>query len=123
MYFFANRAEELLRSKGIRNNVLEQWERSMQILPGSGKKHFEPNNSWLQNTQIDKSLKNRRDLLNIERVDRISELARAEWIPLEKKALVTKKSGQDWNKFGLERNGFLYLLPEEALFLLETVGS
>ncbi|XP_070164990.1 uncharacterized protein Tsen54 [Polyergus mexicanus] len=113
-------AEELLRSKGIRGSVLEEWERSLKILPNSGKKHFEPNNSWLQNVQIEKGLKNRRDLLNIERVERISELASAEWIPSQKKALVTKRSGQEWNNFGLEKDGSLYLLPEETLFLIET---
>ncbi|KAL6422183.1 hypothetical protein ACFW04_010899 [Cataglyphis niger] len=113
-------AEELLRSKGIRGSILEEWERSLKILPKSGKKHFEPNNSWLQNVQIEKGLKNRRDLLNIERVERISELASAEWIPSQKKALVTKRSGQEWNNFGLEKDGSLYLLPEETLFLVET---
>ncbi|KAL0103039.1 hypothetical protein PUN28_018382 [Cardiocondyla obscurior] len=113
-------AKELLRSKGINNCVLEEWERSLKTLPRNGKKHFEPDNSWLQNIQIEKGLKNRRDLLNIERVERISELASAEWLPAQKKALVTKRSGQDWSNFGLEKNGSLYLLPEEALFLLET---
>ena len=113
-------AEELLRSKGIRSNTLEEWERCLKILPKTGKKHFEPNNCWLQNVQIEKGLKNRRDLLNIERVERISELASAEWIPSQKKALVTKRSGQEWNNFGQEKNGSLYLLPEETLFLIET---
>ncbi|XP_026825311.1 uncharacterized protein LOC105287661 isoform X2 [Ooceraea biroi] len=41
-------------------------------------------------------------------------------MPVQKKALVTKRSGQDWGNFGLEKNGSLYLLAEEALFLLET---
>ncbi|EFN83046.1 uncharacterized protein LOC105184527 [Harpegnathos saltator] len=114
------KAEELLRSKGISTNVLEEWEKSLQALPKSGKKHFEPNNSWLENVQIEKGLKTRRNLLNIERVERVSELASAEWIPSQKKALVTKKSGQDWSSFGIDKNGSLYLIPEEALFLLET---
>lgn len=100
---------------------MEEWERCLKILPKTGKKHFEPNNCWLQNVQIEKGLKNRRDLLNIERVERISELASAEWIPSQKKALVTKRSGQEWNNFGQEKNGSLYLLPEETLFLIETV--
>jgi len=95
----------------------------LKTLPRNGKKHFEPDNSWLQNIQIEKGLKNRRDLLNIERVERNSELASAEWLPSQKRALVTKRSGQDWGNFGLEKNGFLYLLPEEALFLIETVRS
>lgn len=116
-----NRAKELLCNKGISNCVLEELEKSLKTLPRNGKKHFEPDNSWLQNVQIEKGLKNRRDLLNIERVERISELAIAEWLPSQKIALVTKRSGQDWSNFGLEKNGFLYLQPEEALFLMETV--
>ncbi|XP_011871903.1 PREDICTED: uncharacterized protein LOC105564262 isoform X2 [Vollenhovia emeryi] len=113
-------AKELLCSKGINNCILEEWERALNTLPRNGRKHFEPDNSWLQNVQIEKGLKNRRDLLNIERVERVSELATAEWLPAQKKALVTKRSGQDWSNFGQERNGSLYLLPEEALFLMET---
>lgn len=119
--FFTNRAKELLCNKGISNCILEELERSLKTLPRNGKKHFEPDNSWLQNVQIEKGLKNRKDLLNIERVERISELASAEWLPSQKRARVTKRSGQDWSNFGLEKNGFLYLLPEEALFLIETV--
>lgn len=110
-----------MRSKGIRSCVLEECEKSLYTLPTKGKKYFEPNNSRLQNVQIEKGLKTRRDLLNIERVNRASELAIAEWIPSQKKAVVTKRSGQDWNNFGLEKNGSLYLIPEEALFLLEAV--
>lgn len=121
LYILFNRAEELLRNKGIRITVLEEWDKSLQVLPRSGEKHFEPNNSWLEKVQIEKGLKTRRDLLNIERVERISDLASAEWMPTQKKALVTKKSGQDWSNFGTDKNGSLYLIPEEALFLLETV--
>lgn len=113
-------AKELLCNKGISNCILQELERSLITLPKSGKKHFEPDNSWLQNVQIEKGLKNRRDLLKIERVERISELASAEWLPSQKRAIVTKRSGQDWSNFGLEKNGSLYLLPEEALFLIET---
>ncbi|XP_036143662.1 uncharacterized protein LOC105829270 isoform X2 [Monomorium pharaonis] len=112
--------KELLSNKGISNCILEEWERSLKALPRTGQKHFEPDNSWLQNVQIEKGLKNRRDLLNIERVERVSELACAEWLPSQKRALVTKRSGQDWSNFGVEKNGSLYLLPEEALFLMET---
>lgn len=111
----------MLCNKGISNCVLEELEKSLKTLPRNGKKHFEPDNSWLQNVQIEKGLKNRRDLLNIERVERTSELATAEWLPSQKIALVTKRSGQDWGNFGLEKNGFLYLQREEALFLIETV--
>lgn len=113
--------EELLRNKGIKCNAWDEYERSTKTLPKTGMKQFEPDDSWLQNMQIEKGLKSRKNLIAVERVDRISQLASAEWLPLQKRARVKKYSGQDWGNYGLEKNCALYLLPEEALFLLETV--
>ncbi|KAK2581361.1 hypothetical protein KPH14_008127 [Odynerus spinipes] len=112
-------AEQLIQSKGIKCNAWDEWEQSRKVLPKFGQKQFEPNNSWLEKVQIEKGIKNIRDLLNIERVERISQLAIAEWLPDKKKAQVVKKSGQDWGNFGTEINNILYLIPEEALLLLE----
>ncbi|XP_076642399.1 tRNA splicing endonuclease subunit 54 [Halictus rubicundus] len=112
--------EELLRNKGIKCNAWDEYERSAKTLPKTGMKQFEPDDSWLQNMQIEKGLKSRKNLIAVERVDRISQLASAEWLPLQKRARVKKYSGQDWGNYGLEKNCALYLLPEEALFLLET---
>ncbi|XP_031826959.1 tRNA splicing endonuclease subunit 54 [Nomia melanderi] len=113
-------AEELLQNKGIKCNAWDEYERSAKTLPKTGMKQFEPDDSWLQNMQIEKGIKSRKNLIAVERVDRISQLASAEWLPLQKRARVKKYSGQDWGNFGLEKNCALYLLPEEALFLLET---
>lgn len=112
-------AEQLIQNKGIKCNTLKEWEQTRKILPKFGQKQFEPNNSWLEKVQIEKGVQNCKDLLNIERVERISQLASAEWLPEKKKAQVIKKSGQDWNNFGVEINNILYLIPEEALLLLE----
>ncbi|XP_054001727.1 uncharacterized protein LOC128888698 [Hylaeus anthracinus] len=112
-------AEELLQHKGIKYNAWDEYERSVKTLPKTGKKQFEPDNSWLQNMQIEKGINARKNLIAVERVDRISQLASAEWLPLEKRARVKKHSGQDWGNFGLDKSGALYLIPEEALFLLE----
>ncbi|CAK9815526.1 tRNA-splicing endonuclease subunit Sen54 [Anthophora quadrimaculata] len=113
-------AEELLENKGLKYNAWNEYETSAKTLPKTGMKQFEPNNSWLQNIQIEKGIMTRRNLIAIERVDRISQLASAEWLPAQKRAKVKKHSGQDWSSFGLEKDGALYLIPEEALFLLET---
>lgn len=115
------RAEELLENKGLKYNAWNEYEKSVKTLPKSEMKQFEPNNSWLQNMQIEKGIITRKNLIAIERVDRISQLASAEWLPAQKRAKVKKYSGQDWSSFGLEKSGTLYLIPEEALFLLETV--
>ncbi|OAD62169.1 tRNA-splicing endonuclease subunit Sen54 [Eufriesea mexicana] len=112
-------AEELLENKGLKYNAWDEYEKSSKTLPKTGMKQFEPNNSWLQNMQIEKGIMARKNLIAIERVDRISQLASAEWLPAQKKAKVKKYSGQDWSSFGLEKGGTLYLIPEEALFLLE----
>ncbi|CAK9797240.1 tRNA-splicing endonuclease subunit Sen54 [Anthophora plagiata] len=113
-------AEELLENKGLKYNAWDEYETSAKTLPKTGMKQFEPNNSWLQNMQIEKGIMTRRNLIAIERVDRISQLASAEWLSAQKRAKVKKHSGQDWSSFGLEKDGALYLIPEEALFLLET---
>ncbi|KOC60949.1 tRNA-splicing endonuclease subunit Sen54 [Habropoda laboriosa] len=112
-------AEELLENKGLKYNAWDEYETSAKTLPKTGMKQFEPNNSWLQNMQIEKGIMTRKNLIAIERVDRISQLASAEWLPAQKRAKVKKYSGQDWSSFGLEKDGALYLIPEEALFLLE----
>jgi hypothetical protein len=49
-------------------------------------------------------------------------LTRAEWDPELKLANVTCKVGRHWKQMGHDVGGKLYLLPEEALFLLETVS-
>lgn len=111
----------MLENKGLKYNAWNEYEKSVKTLPKSEMKQFEPNNSWLQNMQIEKGIMTRKNLIAIERVDRISQLASAEWLPAQKRAKVKKYSGQDWSSFGLEKSGTLYLIPEEALFLLETV--
>ncbi|XP_046741148.1 uncharacterized protein LOC124408330 [Diprion similis] len=119
MFGHTLRAPELLKNKGITFEAWKKWDKTAETLPRKGQKQYEPNNSWLQNKQIEKGLKDRKDLLGIERVERSSQLATAEWLPLESRARVTKKSGQEWTNFGLEENLELYLIPEEALLLLE----
>lgn len=110
-----------MENKGLKYNAWDEYEKSAKTLPKTGMKQFEPNNSWLENMQIEKGIMTRKNLIAVERVDRISQLASAEWLPAQKRAKVKKYSGQDWSNFGLEKNGTLYLIPEEALFLLEAV--
>ncbi|XP_063972204.1 uncharacterized protein LOC135159991 [Diachasmimorpha longicaudata] len=112
-------AKELLLTRGIRAQACDEYARSSLVLPKCGEKLFEPNGSWLQQKQISTNLENMRNLLKIERVNRLSQLAVAEWLPNEKRALVIKRSGVEWTNYGLELNKSLYLMPEEALLLLE----
>ncbi|XP_034937475.1 uncharacterized protein Tsen54 isoform X2 [Chelonus insularis] len=112
--------DELLKTRGIYTRVLDEYTQVSRVLPTRGDKFFEPNGSWLENKQIDTNLQTTKDLLKLERVNRISAMASAQWIPEEKRAKVTKKSGIDWNNYGHTLNSITYLIPEEALLLLET---
>ena len=116
------RGESLLQNKGIRYEAWDEYEKSLKVLPKTGKKLFQPNGSWLQQKQVEKGLQHRKDLLIIERVERKSQLAIAEWLPSEKRVRVLKKLGPEWSNFGTEINSTLYLMPEEALLMLEMVN-
>lgn len=114
-------AQQLLQARGISNAAWDSWEQSETALPRTGKKYFEPTGTWLENMQLENGLKSRKKLIEIERVTRNSQLAVAEWLPGIQKAKVIKKSGQKWDNFGTSDRDNLYLLPEEALILLEMV--
>lgn len=103
--------------------VWDDWKNSELALPKTGNKYFEPTGTWLQEKQLEKGLTNRKRLIEIERVERSSQLASAEWLPGSQRARVTKKSGQKWDSFGFEEKSQLYLIPEEALILLEMVRN
>lgn len=75
----------------------------------------------MEKLQLENGLKNRKRLIEIERVERMSQLALAEWLPGSQRAKVTKQSGQKWDSFGFVEKSQLYLLPEEAMILLEMV--
>lgn len=118
---FYNSAAELLKTKGINNAAWNDLKQSEMSLPKIGQKYFEPSGSWLEKMQLDNGLKSRKKVIEIERVERHSQLALAEWLSTTQKARVVKKSGQKWNNFGHMEKSELYLLPEEALILLEMV--
>ncbi|KAG8041224.1 hypothetical protein G9C98_002212 [Cotesia typhae] len=96
-------AEELLASNSLRARVSNEIEQTTKVIPKTGLRLFEPNGSWLQNRQIDACLEARRDLINVERVKKVSKLAVGEWLPQERRVIVTKRSGVDWNNFGFQQ--------------------
>ncbi|XP_057331533.1 putative uncharacterized protein DDB_G0277255 [Microplitis mediator] len=112
-------AKELLESNSLRARVSNEFEQVSKVLPKTGVKLFQPNGSWLQNRQINACLEAQRDLIKVERVKKLSKLAVGEWLPQEKRVKVIKRSGIDWNNYGCDLRGTLYLNPEEALLQLE----
>jgi tRNA-splicing endonuclease subunit sen54 N-term len=47
----------------------------------------------------------------------------AEWVEEKGMAKVTTKKGKHWCNFGFEKDRSLWLNPEEALYLVETVST
>ncbi|KAL7289108.1 hypothetical protein TKK_0017056 [Trichogramma kaykai] len=112
-------ASQLLETRNVGNAALKNYEESESTLPKLSNKYFEPSGSWLEQMQLENNLKNSKKIIEVERVERLSQLASAEWLPGSQKARVIKKSGQRWENFGYEEKNHLFLLPEEALILLE----
>ncbi|RZF47676.1 hypothetical protein LSTR_LSTR006312 [Laodelphax striatellus] len=83
--------------------------KSERDLPHIGEKEFAPSNSWLEKTQIENALIERKHLLEEQRVKRKAG-----------KAKVLKKVGKHWESVGHHSDGNEWLYPEEALVLLET---
>lgn len=50
-------------------------------------------------------------------------LSTADWDPDEGLAVVKHRVGSGWDVYGFEKSNTSYLLPEEALFLIELVSS
>ncbi|KAF7995914.1 hypothetical protein HCN44_007021 [Aphidius gifuensis] len=112
-------ASELLKTRGIQAEASHDFDRSSYVIPKSGYKLSNPSGSLLENQQIDTNLNSRKNLIKCERVTRLSQLACADWLQYERKAKITKITGCCQN-YGTTVNGTIYLLPEEALLLLET---
>ncbi|XP_044309513.1 tRNA-splicing endonuclease subunit Sen54 isoform X1 [Varanus komodoensis] len=104
-------AEELLAAR-TRDHKIPQR--------SHGQKDFIPDGSEEQEERLRQGREAHWRLLEEERVARLGSLVKAEWKPQE--GLVELKSpaqGKFWQTMGFAENGKQYLLPEEALYLLE----
>uniref|UniRef100_A0A0K8TFY1 tRNA-splicing endonuclease subunit Sen54 N-terminal domain-containing protein n=1 Tax=Lygus hesperus TaxID=30085 RepID=A0A0K8TFY1_LYGHE len=110
-----NRSNKLLSGK----DVINLKNSSLKDIP-SGSKEYAPNNSWLESKQIQVTLETYHDLVRSERIEKKANLSSAIWLDDVGKAKVTKKAGKFWEVFGHTIDSEDWLLPEEALFLLET---
>ncbi|XP_014241098.1 putative uncharacterized protein DDB_G0282133 [Cimex lectularius] len=88
--------------------------------PTVGWREYRPSDTWLEKKQIQACLEDKLSLLRSERIDKVANLATAEWLPEHQKAKVTKKVGKHWDVFGHYKENADWLYPEEALFLIET---
>ncbi|XP_059487958.1 uncharacterized protein LOC132203839 [Neocloeon triangulifer] len=84
-----------------------------------GQKRSNPDGSWLEEEEINRSRLQQRALLTLQRKEKKCLRSTAEWVPEKALARVTKKQGKLWSTFGFERDKHVWLRPEEALYLLD----
>ncbi|XP_037544612.1 tRNA-splicing endonuclease subunit Sen54 [Nematolebias whitei] len=88
-------------------------------IPVRGQKDFFPNDSEEQKRRLQQSLDEHWSLVSEERVERLGSLVKATWIPSEQIVELQTPAGKFWQTMGFSANGKQYLLPEEALYLME----
>ncbi|CAL9692753.1 unnamed protein product [Knipowitschia caucasica] len=88
-------------------------------IPVRGQKDFIPDGSEEQRQKLEQALNEHWSLISEERVERLGSLVRGLWIPEEQIVELQTPAGKFWQTMGFSANGKQYLLPEEALFLME----
>uniref|UniRef100_A0A8C2DSB3 TSEN54 tRNA splicing endonuclease subunit n=1 Tax=Cyprinus carpio TaxID=7962 RepID=A0A8C2DSB3_CYPCA len=106
--------EELLSP----SELFEARSRSHKI-PVRGQKDFLPSGSEQQMARLQQCLDEHWTLLAEERVERLGNLVKAVWIPDQRLVELQSPAGKFWQTMGFSERGTQYLLPEEALYLME----
>ncbi|KAJ8389162.1 hypothetical protein AAFF_G00123680 [Aldrovandia affinis] len=88
-------------------------------IPVRGQKDFIPDGSEPQQERLEHSLEEHWNLLSEERVERLGNLVKAVWIPVEGVVKLQSPAGKFWQTMGFSEHGKQFLLPEEALYLME----
>ncbi|XP_020781637.1 tRNA-splicing endonuclease subunit Sen54 [Boleophthalmus pectinirostris] len=88
-------------------------------IPVRGQKDFMPDGSEEQKQKLEQALEEHWSLISEERVERLGSLVKGVWIPEEQIIELQTPAGRFWQTMGFSANGKQYLLPEEALFLME----
>ncbi|XP_040010767.1 tRNA-splicing endonuclease subunit Sen54 [Xiphias gladius] len=88
-------------------------------IPVRGQKDFFPSDSDEQRERLEQSLNEHWSLISEERVERLGNLVKATWLPSDQIVELQSPAGKFWQTMGFSANGKQYLLPEEALYLME----
>ncbi|XP_015211376.2 tRNA-splicing endonuclease subunit Sen54 isoform X2 [Lepisosteus oculatus] len=88
-------------------------------IPARGQKDFLPDASEKQKERLRRSLDEHWALIEEERVERLGSLVKTEWIPTGNVVELKSPAGKFWQTMGFSEQGKQFLLPEEALHLLE----
>lgn len=84
-----------------------------------GQKDFFPDDSDKQRQCLEQTLNEHWSLISEERVERLGSLVKASWIPEDQIVELQTPAGKFWQTMGFSTEGKQYLLPEEALYLME----
>ncbi|KAF7198867.1 tRNA-splicing endonuclease subunit Sen54 isoform X1 [Nothobranchius furzeri] len=88
-------------------------------IPVRGQKDFFPDDSKKQREQLQQTLEEHWSLVSEERVERLGNLVKATWNPNEQIVELQTPAGKFWQTMGFSSDGKQFLLPEEALYLME----
>ncbi|RVE70063.1 hypothetical protein OJAV_G00083500 [Oryzias javanicus] len=88
-------------------------------IPVRGQKDFFPDESEEQRRRLQQSLDEHWSLVSEERVERLGNLVRGVWLPRRRLVELQSPAGKFWQTMGFSAGGGQYLLPEEALYLME----
>uniref|UniRef100_A0A1A7XQL0 tRNA splicing endonuclease 54 homolog n=1 Tax=Iconisemion striatum TaxID=60296 RepID=A0A1A7XQL0_9TELE len=88
-------------------------------IPVRGQKDFSPDDSAEQKEQLQQALDEHWSLVSEERVERLGNLVKASWNPNEQIVELQTPAGKFWQTMGFSSDGKQFLLPEEALYLME----
>ncbi|GAA6222102.1 tRNA-splicing endonuclease subunit Sen54 [Lates japonicus] len=88
-------------------------------IPVRGQKDFFPSDSDEQRRRLEQSLDEHWSLISEERVERLGNIVKATWIPSDQIVELQSPAGKFWQTMGFSADGKQYLLPEEALYLME----
>ncbi|XP_047214279.1 tRNA-splicing endonuclease subunit Sen54-like isoform X1 [Girardinichthys multiradiatus] len=88
-------------------------------IPARGQKDFYPDDSEEQRQRLQQSLDEHWNLIAEERVERLGNLVKATWVPSDQIVELQTPAGKFWQTMGFSAEVKQYLLPEEALYLME----
>uniref|UniRef100_A0A3B5MLJ4 tRNA-splicing endonuclease subunit Sen54 N-terminal domain-containing protein n=1 Tax=Xiphophorus couchianus TaxID=32473 RepID=A0A3B5MLJ4_9TELE len=88
-------------------------------IPARGQKDFYPDDSEEQKQRLQQRLDEHWSLISEERVERLGNLVKAVWSPSERIVELQTPAGKFWQTMGFSAEGKQFLLPEEALYLME----
>ncbi|KAA8585543.1 hypothetical protein FQN60_004237 [Etheostoma spectabile] len=91
-------------------------------IPVRGPKDFFPDDSDEQRQRLEQSLSEHWSLISEERVEKLGNLVKATWIPSEQIVELQSPAGKFWQTMGFSAKGKQFLLPEEALYLMECIA-